>query len=779
MHVNLDTNNNYKYEFEVFAQFNNTCFITFSSLNNYVQIIKQANSYLQKNRTGKVFLVCYVSEFFKLKKADTTKLKAYVNLAAKKGYFINLIKIGLPLEDTNNLVNKKIEQVNNYKKTTFTLKNHKYFFISTKDLQLAVEKIISLNVKGKIFNVTLNTTSENKILTLLEKYTKFKKQIIKTNDTVNKIYKLNFDSSLKIGFKPTVTINSYIKNNIKKNDKTTKFNFINLKKFGVKKLITVFLTVCITWGIFLIADFAIDNFSLYKSIKEENIQKTIFYSNKLKNKYLPTKWGANYTIAYSGIYYGALCAEYFTKQTNKTITSNDQSINELVGKTVSLFNSIDKNLLLTKYEKQAYEKIEPIAKSLAYNSNYSGIYKTTNVIKGGVKLLVLIQNSNELRPTGGFVGSYALIETKDFKINSIKFDDIYNVDGTLQNKYKDILVKTPEEYKKYITTDYLYARDLNLLLNSYDRNTNYIQYFEAALNTKIDGVVYINTQTIKKLIELTGPIYLASYNETINKDNFDTLAQTYSEKNYYPGSTQKQDFLTLLGGKVVEKIKQNNNYLNLQTIYTIAQSIVNNDVELYFKNPTYNSYLNNTGLSFNIEKSSKQELFYIVENNLGENKVNKLTEKNVELKIEYDIRRSVKSTTITTNIKNNSTTYSFPYGDYRGLIQIYTPSNLIITQTKEVFKDSEVDISNKKSAIIDNNNLIVNVPFAVKPNENSTVVLAYEEQVENYDKYNKSVLVVKQPGAKPYKLKISLNIPDKININKEIIVDKTTLVSLY
>ena len=38
--------------------------------------------------------------------------------------------------------------------------------------------------------------------------------------------------------------------------------------------------------------------------------------------------------------------------------------------------------------------------------------------------------------------------------------------------------------------------------------------------------------------------------------------------------------------------------------------------------------------------------------------------------------------------------------------------------------------------------------FAVKPNENSTVVLAYEEQVENYDKYNKSVLVVKQPGAK-------------------------------
>ena len=63
--------------------------------------------------------------------------------------------------------------------------------------------------------------------------------------------------------------------------------------------------------------------------------------------------------------------------------------------------------------------------------------------------MILIQNSNELRPTRALMEVMLLIETKDFKINSIKFDDIYNVDGTLQNKYKDILVKTPRNIKIY------------------------------------------------------------------------------------------------------------------------------------------------------------------------------------------------------------------------------------------------------------------------------------------------------------------------------------------
>ena len=65
-----------------------------------------------------------------------------------------------------------------------------------------------------------------------------------------------------------------------KNDKTTKFNFINLKNLGLKTN-NCFLTVCITGNI-LITDFAIDNFSLYKSIKEENIQKQYFIQISLK-----------------------------------------------------------------------------------------------------------------------------------------------------------------------------------------------------------------------------------------------------------------------------------------------------------------------------------------------------------------------------------------------------------------------------------------------------------------------------------------------------------------
>src|SRR4030042_5849513 len=43
--------------------------------------------------------------------------------------------------------------------------------------------------------------------------------------------------------------------------------------------------------------------------------------------------------------------------------------------------------------------------------------------------LILLQNNQELRPTGGFMGSYAILKTQDFKLKDLKVEDIYETDG--------------------------------------------------------------------------------------------------------------------------------------------------------------------------------------------------------------------------------------------------------------------------------------------------------------------------------------------------------------
>lgn len=47
------------------------------------------------------------------------------------------------------------------------------------------------------------------------------------------------------------------------------------------------------------------------------------------------------------------------------------------------------------------------------------------------RYLVLLQNNNEIRPTGGFPGSYAALTIDKGKITDFKVDDVYNPDGLL------------------------------------------------------------------------------------------------------------------------------------------------------------------------------------------------------------------------------------------------------------------------------------------------------------------------------------------------------------
>ena len=72
--------------------------------------------------------------------------------------------------------------------------------------------------------------------------------------------------------------------------------------------------------------------------------------------------------------------------------------------------------------------------------------------------LLLLQNTGELRPTGGFWGTYGVMTVKDGEIVSLDTDDIYAVD-VLSIGHID--TAPPEPLKKYLGVDTWYLRDKN------------------------------------------------------------------------------------------------------------------------------------------------------------------------------------------------------------------------------------------------------------------------------------------------------------------------------
>lgn len=125
------------------------------------------------------------------------------------------------------------------------------------------------------------------------------------------------------------------------------------------------------------------------------------------------------------------------------------------------------------------------------------------------KYLVLFQNDNELRPTGGFLTAYATIFIENGKVTPEKSDDIYELD---QRFYQNIAI--PEALGRYLTTErYWNLRDMNI---SPDFKVSMDQFLEYYLEVPgepddIDGVIAVDTEVLTNLLSVLGPVYVEGY----------------------------------------------------------------------------------------------------------------------------------------------------------------------------------------------------------------------------------------------------------------------------
>lgn len=125
------------------------------------------------------------------------------------------------------------------------------------------------------------------------------------------------------------------------------------------------------------------------------------------------------------------------------------------------------------------------------------------------KYLVLFQNDNELRPTGGFLTAYAIIEVEKGVVNSVKSDDIYELDLRFRQR-----LPIPETLGRYLTTEkYFHLRDMNI---SPDFKTAMQLFYENYQTVKdeptdLDGIITVDTHVLTELLRVIGPIEVPGY----------------------------------------------------------------------------------------------------------------------------------------------------------------------------------------------------------------------------------------------------------------------------
>jgi len=127
--------------------------------------------------------------------------------------------------------------------------------------------------------------------------------------------------------------------------------------------------------------------------------------------------------------------------------------------------------------------------------------------------LLLFQNDKELRPTGGFITAYSIINVSDGKIQPSSSNDIYNLDS----KYRP-RIEAPSVLRKYLKGPYLISnkyrlRDMNWSPDFKDSMELFLTEAERAGIGNIDGVIAVDTQVVVNILNAIGPVDVPGYGQ--------------------------------------------------------------------------------------------------------------------------------------------------------------------------------------------------------------------------------------------------------------------------
>jgi len=434
---------------------------------------------------------------------------------------------------------------------------------------------------------------------------------------------------------------------------------------------------------------------------------------------------------------------------------------------LQLANAEFKNVNIVKLPLQVQSQAEEFGKALTIMTQgldmaYTSVDSVPDLLGVSDKrrYLVLFQNSNELRPTGGFIGSYAILELNKGKIANLTIDDIYNPDG--QIKLRKINVPSPAPIAQLL-------KEPNLSIHNANWNPDFPQsardinsLFYKLNATKFDGVIAVNIGFVKDLLKVTGPVFLTAYSEEITSDNVDERAQFHSEFNYTEGSSQKKSFLTILGSKLLEKVFAMQKEQLPELFSQVQTALVVRDIMIYLPNNRLATLLADNNFDGAIRKTAG-DFLYVVDANLGGTKANYYVTKDMSYTISSATRDGLLRGTVTLHYKHTGVDSSWPSGTLVDYLRVITQKGTKLTgatlldengKEQDIFKDIVIgkvaDLPSYETS------------FKLDPTKEVTVKIMYDlPQSETLSFANKKYSLVwqKQSGTSDDKIRFEFDAP--------------------
>ncbi len=359
--------------------------------------------------------------------------------------------------------------------------------------------------------------------------------------------------------------------------------------------------------------------------------------------------------------------------------------------------------------------------------------------------LVFLQNKDELRPTGGFLGTYGILETKNGEILRFDTHDIYHMDMPVKDKLN---IKPPKPLEKYLGVKKWFLRDANwspdwltsakTLLNFYKKEDALLPSKDKINNFEgdFDGVIGITPDFITDLIKITGPIQVDD--EIYTEKNFTKLLEYKVEKGYVldgVSSWHRKEEVGKIAKVLQTKLFNLKNEKYLELLNAVGRNLDQKNIIFYFQDKNQEDFVIKQNWSGNMQ-ASEGDFLMVVDANMASYK----TDSVINRKINYTVDESINGIFADLKISYaHRGGFDWRTTRYRTYTRVYVPEG---AELLRVSGQSDDEVLAYKEL----GKTVFAVFLSVEPGEIGTLEFKYKLPNSVKNDQNYKLYVQKQPG---------------------------------
>jgi hypothetical protein len=380
--------------------------------------------------------------------------------------------------------------------------------------------------------------------------------------------------------------------------------------------------------------------------------------------------------------------------------------------------------------------------------------------------LFLLQNSDELRPTGGFIGTYGIVKVKDGEVNVFKTDNIYALDGPSE---RFLRLDPPDPLQKYLRVGAWFMRDANWSPDfpTAALRAEFLYHAERGPEQKIDAVVAVTPNFIEDILRQIGNIEIDG--EIFTPDNLMDVLQYKVEKEYYEKGipeAERKDIVGKLGEKILERLA-NLPASRWSSIFGVTEKALNEKHLLFWsKDQELQTVIAREDWGGEV-KNFAGDYLMVVDANLASLKTDSVMERKINYSFAAESDGKLHARADITY--KNKGSFTWKTTRYRTYTRIYVPAGSVLVRGIGMMENDKISDPYRRPGKVDRgeelNKTFFGAFISIEPGEERTLSFEYilPEEIKNQTTSGLYKLFVqKQSGTIGHPLTLNLNFGKKI-----------------